>query len=315
MVEYYKLYNGEFLAKSSRGIYVFDTVDRIWIAAYGIYTDNDLKYAEKITESEIDRMLHERKEVLHKYRKSVYVTKISVRNDIGVKYSDPEYVDSMYINEIPVIQQLVKGRELHINRPVTFFVGDNGTGKSTLLEAIAVNFGLNGEGGDRYFEFETKRTHSALYHLINVGRIVNPKDGFFLRAESFYNLASAIDDGTVLGRYGDQSLHKQSHGESFMYLIQNRFTGNGLYILDEPEAALSPSRILELMKEMKRLIDNNSQFIIATHSPILMAYPDAQIFECTESGIFEKRYYELDSFNLVKDFMNNPEYVLRSIGL
>lgn len=313
MVYYYKTDNGIYLAKSSRGIFIYDVIDDMWYPAGKLYSTGDLEKAQKISYLEFDKARLHKDQIRQQYKNSIYLTRIAARNGIGVK-APPEYYESFYINSIPVIAQLINGRVLTIDRPVTFFVGENGAGKSTILEAIAVGFGLNGEGGDQYFEFETKRTHSHLSHLIQLGRVRNPKDAFFLRAESFYNLASAVDDGIVQGNFGG-SLHERSHGESFMALIKNRFYGNGLYILDEPEAALSPKRIMDLMKEMKRLIDNGSQFIIATHSPILMTFPDAQIYECTMKGIYDRRYQELESFMLYRDFLNNPEYSLRQMGL
>lgn len=174
-----------------------------------------------------------------------------------------------------------------LDTPVTFLVGENGSGKSTLLEAIAVSCGFNAEGGTRNFTFSTRATHSELGEYITVAKRRYPRDGFFLRAESFYNVATNIDEmdeepsfsPRLIDSYGGVSLHSQSHGESFLALVQNRFGGEGLYLLDEPEAALSPTRQLTLLGEMHQLVERNSQFIIATHSPILMAYPGARIYE------------------------------------
>lgn len=149
-----------------------------------------------------------------------------------------------YLRELPAVQRLLSGKPLSFSSDITFFVGENGTGKSTLLEAIAVACGFNAEGGSRSFDFSTSRTHSNLYESLVVSRQAYPKDGFFLRAESFYNAATYIDrlDEELPGltrSYGGVSLHRQSHGESFFSLVQNRFGGRGLYLLDEPEAALS----------------------------------------------------------------------------
>ncbi len=207
---------------------------------------------------------------------------------------------------------------LEINKPVTFFIGENGTGKSTLLEAIAVAYGFNPEGGSRNFNFSSKETHSNLNQYITVVKGVRrPKDGFFLRAESFYNMATEVDrldrEGAVplLSSYGGRSLHEQSHGESFLSLILNRFRGDGVYILDEPEAALSPSRQMALLCRIHELVRKDSQFIIATHSPILMAYPDADIYLADhEQKITLTEYRETEHYKLTKEFINEPERMI-----
>ena len=194
---------------------------------------------------------------------------------------------SSYLNGLPVIKYLKEFERLDFSADVTFFVGENGTGKSTLLEAIAVAYGFNAEGGSKNFTFSTNETHSELYKHIDLGKRDFARDGFFLRAESLYNVATNIDDldglpsfdAPIISGYGGVSLHNQSHGESFLAIVKNRFFGNGLYILDEPEAALSPMRLLSLMAEINNLVNKNSQFIIATHSPILMTFPNAQILE------------------------------------
>lgn len=204
---------------------------------------------------------------------------------------------------------------LPLHRSVTFLIGENGSGKSTLLEAIAVAWGLNPEGGTRNFNFATRRSHSELYKFIRLSRgYRRPKDGFFLRAESFFNLATEIehlDDGPggppIIDSYGRHSLHEQSHGESFFALLMNRFGGNGLYILDEPEAALSPSRQMAMISRMHDLIRDRSQFIIATHSPIIMAYPDAQIFLLSQEGIRAASYTDTEHFKVTRDFLNNHQ--------
>ena len=193
---------------------------------------------------------------------------------------------------------------------VNFIYGTNGTGKSTLLEAIAVSMGFNAEGGSRDFSFSTKETHSELYEWITTIKTVSPKDGFFLRAESFYNIASYLDENSELKRYGNVSFHEQSHGEAFLSLITNRFEGNGLYLLDEPESALSPLRLMSLLAEIDRLVKEDSQFIIATHSPILLAFPQAEIYECSDSGIRKVMYRETESYQLTKQFLDNPEGML-----
>ncbi len=215
-----------------------------------------------------------------------------------------------YLNNLPVIKYLADSKKLSFASNVTFFVGENGTGKSTLLEAIAVAYGFNTEGGSVNFNFSTNETHSELHSHLTLAKTGFAKDGFFLRAESLYNVATNIDEIGVTG-YGNVSLHEQSHGESFLSLVQNRFRGKGLYILDEPEAALSPMRLLTLMVEIKKLTDNNSQFIIATHSPILMAFPNAEILEFSENGIEKVNYQNTEHYTVTKNFLSNPERMLK----
>ncbi|MCI9425217.1 MAG: AAA family ATPase [Flavonifractor sp.] len=224
-----------------------------------------------------------------------------------------------YLNGLPAVRYLLEGGRLDLDAPVTFLVGENGSGKSTLLEAIAVGYGFNAEGGTRNFNFSTRATHSELCQYLTLSRVRYPKDGFFLRAESFYNVASNIDDmdegpsfgGRVIDSYGGVSLHKQSHGESFLSLVQNRFGGHGLYLLDEPEAALSPARLLTLLGQIHALVDEDSQFIIATHSPILMAYPEARIYQLSEDGITPTAYRETEHYCLTRRFLEDPERMLR----
>ncbi len=229
-----------------------------------------------------------------------------------------ELPESSYLNVLPAVNWL-KDHRLMLDSPVTFLVGENGSGKSTLLEAIAVACGFNAEGGTRNFTFSTRATHSELGEYITVARRRYPRDGFFLRAESFYNVATNIDEmdedfsygPKVIESYGGVSLHHQSHGESFLALVQNRFGGNGLYLLDEPEAALSPTRQLTLLGEMHQLAEQDSQFIVATHSPILMAYPGARIYQLSENGIEPVQYQETEHYQLTRRFLEDPERMLR----
>ncbi|WP_181304746.1 AAA family ATPase [Rufibacter sp. XAAS-G3-1] len=201
---------------------------------------------------------------------------------------------------------------------VTYLVGENGMGKSTVLEAIALSCGFNPEGGTKNFSFSTRASHSDLYKYIHLSKgYKQPKDGFFLRSESFYNLATQIEEldkggggKPIIDSYGGRSLHEQSHGESFWALFMNRFSGNGIYILDEPEAALSPTRQMAMLVRMKELISNKSQFIIATHSPIVLAYPGAVIYELSSSGFKEVAYKETELYSVTKEFINNTDNML-----
>lgn len=222
-------------------------------------------------------------------------------------------------NEYPFSLAAVKNlTELKLHPKVTFLVGENGTGKSTLLEAVAVAFGFNAEGGTRNFYFASRETHSCLNRYIKLAKgVVRPRDGFFFRAESFYNVATNIDDldnapsysPPIKISYGGVSLHEMSHGESFFAVFLNRFGGNGLYILDEPEAALSPNRQMAMISRMHQLVNRNSQFIIATHSPIIMAYPDAFIYKVDE-GYKRVEYRETEHYQVTRAFLNDPERML-----
>ncbi|PSV56756.1 AAA family ATPase [Photobacterium sp. GB-3] len=197
---------------------------------------------------------------------------------------------------------------------VTFFVGENGSGKSTLIEAIAVAMGLNAEGGNKNTGFATAQTHSELDRYIKtVKSFKRPKDFYFLRAESFYNVATYLDQlmPPPLQGYGGQSLHHQSHGESFMATISNKLRGNGLYIMDEPEAALSPARQMAALSEMHRLVEAGSQFIIATHSPILLAYPRAKIYQFSDSGIDETAYEDTEHYEITRNFLNHHQQMMK----
>jgi len=221
-----------------------------------------------------------------------------------------------YPFSLPAIRKL---DTLKLHPRVTLLVGENGTGKSTLLEAIAICFGFNPEGGSKNFVFSNRRSHSELHKFIRLGKgFRRPKDGFFLRAESFFNLATNIEEldrqpfggPPIIDSYGGRSLHEQSHGESFLALLMERFGGDGFYVLDEPEAALSPQRQLAALARIHQLAQAGSQFVIATHSPILMAYPDAYLYSCTEAGIALSTLEETEHYQVMRDFLVNPKRML-----
>jgi len=216
-------------------------------------------------------------------------------------------------SEYPFCIPALRGLDvLEFHPDVTFFVGENGSGKSTLLEAIAVEAGFNPEGGNKNTGFQSRETHSVLNEYLRLIKSHKfPKDGFFLRAESFYNLASYVDDTGYLDGYGGKSLHQQSHGESFMATLVNKLKGNGIYIMDEPEAALSPFRQMAAISAIHRLVEKNSQFIIATHSPIFMAYPRAKIYNFLESGISEVLYEETEHYTVTRDFLNRHGQMMK----
>lgn len=223
-----------------------------------------------------------------------------------------------YLRNIPSLQHL---NSLCFNKNVTFFAGENGSGKSTLLEAIAVAYGFNAEGGTKNYRFSTYESHSELHNAITVVKgSRKPWRNYFLRAESFYNVASKAEeyrDGECLevyySKYGGKSLHQQSHGESFMNLIQANFSDNGIYILDEPEAALSPQRQITMLMEIYKLSKNGAQFIIASHSPILLGLPGAEILSFDSGKLHSCDYLETESYQLTEMFINNREYFLEHL--
>jgi predicted ATPase len=206
---------------------------------------------------------------------------------------------------------------------VTFFIGENGSGKSTLMEAIAVAYGLNPEGGSRSFQFTTRESHSNLNRYLKlVKQAISPADAYFLRAETFYNLASELErldadrstnQKPLTDSYGGKSLHDQSHGESFFSLFCNRFGSRGLYLLDEPEAALSPQRQLSFLSLLHDYCRQGCQFIIATHSPIILAYPNAAIHVLGEHGLTLTPYAETDHYKVTRNFLMNPARSLKML--
>ena len=204
---------------------------------------------------------------------------------------------------LPLIKHL---KSIDFHEDVTFIIGENGSGKSTLIEAIATAWGFNAEGGNKNFYFETEKTHSDLKDFIKINKsFQRPKDGFFLRAESYYNVASYVDTiPDALASFGGKSLHHQSHGESFMAMLRHKLHGNGLYIFDEPEAALSPTRQIEALNCIKRLVQKGSQFIIATHSPILLSCWPAKILQIQNNKLEEVVYQETEHYKVTRDFLN-----------
>ncbi|MEI8211175.1 MAG: AAA family ATPase [Planctomycetota bacterium] len=230
------------------------------------------------------------------------------------RIQDPNH----YAFQIPAIE---KFEQLELHPKVTFFVGDNGSGKSTLLEAIAVANGLNAEGGSRNVQFSTRASHSQLHEALRMRRYhALIPDAWFLRAESLYNVATEIEQldlqesnsRKLIDSYGGKSLHEQSHGESFLAIMSNRFSG-GLYLLDEPEAALSPQRQLAFLSLLDAWVQKGSQLIIATHSPILLGYPNSWIYSFSEDGVKRVQYLDTDHYRLTKQFLDAPQRMLKHL--
>lgn len=215
--------------------------------------------------------------------------------------------DAVYPFNLPVLGAL---ETLVFHPRATFIVGENGAGKSTLIEALAIAWGFNAEGGSRDHQFSTRASHSSLHRSIRPVRPpIKARDGDFLRAESFFNTASYLET-TGTGRAGQTGLHQQSHGESFFNLFDNRFMGDGLYILDEPEAALSPARQLSFLARLHELVLRGSQFIIATHSPIILGYPDAWVYQASSHGLERVEYEDTEHFQITRGFLNRRETYL-----
>ena len=214
-----------------------------------------------------------------------------------------------YPSSLPAVRHL---EDLDFHPRITFFIGENGSGKSTLLEAIAVAFGFNPEGGSRSFNFGTRESHSELHQYLRLTKgIVRPRDGFFLRAESFFNVATEIERLDVIDSYGGVSLHEQSHGEAFLALFEHRLHGGMLVLLDEPEAALSPLRQMSFLTLLHRHVKSGAQFLVASHSPIVLAYPDAWIYRFDEEGVARVAYEETEHYQVTRDFVLNPQRSLR----
>lgn len=233
----------------------------------------------------------------------MFLKRIELRHELVPSFKN-------YPFAIPSIKSL---QQLELNNKVTFFVGENGSGKSTLLEAIADKCEFNTAGGGRNNYYDVHAAEAALGEYIRLSWMPKVTNGFFLRAESFYNFASHIDE-VGSDAYGGLSLHQQSHGESFFSLFSNRFNGRGIYLLDEPEAALSPQRQLSFLKIIHDLtVSGDSQFIIATHSPILLGYPNATILSFDHGQIQEIDYEMTDHYQITKYFLHNREKFLEEI--
>jgi predicted ATPase len=216
-----------------------------------------------------------------------------------------------YLREIPSIAGV---EHLTFHKPITFFVGENGSGKSTMLEAIAVAYGFNPEGGTRNYSFSTYDSHSELCNAIRLARGYKKAGwGYFLRAESFYNVATAEEEYSKEPGGIPQYFHQKSHGESFLAMAQSNFKANGVYLLDEPEAALSPQRQLTLLLEIVGCAKEDSQFIIVTHSPILLGMPGAEILSFDGGEIHPCEYEETDSYQVTEMFINNREQILKRL--
>lgn len=218
--------------------------------------------------------------------------------------------DESYLTRIEALYMVKK---IDFMKPITLFVGENGSGKSTLLEAIAVAHGFNPEGGTKNYCFSTHDTHSELCNAITIAKgYRKEKWGYFLRAESFYNVATQEEEYADFA-HPSEEYHNRSHGESFLKMVQNNIQSNGLYFLDEPEAALSPQRQLTLLAEIYRCASDGAQFIIATHSPILLGIPNAEIFSFDNGKIHTCRYEETESYKVTELFINNRKRLLENL--
>ncbi|MDN4091996.1 AAA family ATPase [Brevibacillus agri] len=213
-----------------------------------------------------------------------------------------------YPFDLPSLRAL---EAIELAASVTFFVGENGSGKSTLLEAIAYQCGFHTAGGSRHNYYSVDKAEASLGDYIRLSWMPKQTNGFFLRAESFYQFASHIDEIGGTASYGGRSLHSQSHGEAFMALFTNRFSGKGIYLLDEPEAALSPKRQLAFLYLMRELVEEGAQFLIATHSPILLGYPGADIYTFDESPAQPIRYQDTEHYQLTRRFLEKPDAFFR----
>ncbi len=211
------------------------------------------------------------------------------------------------------IEALAGVERVDFEKPVTCFVGENGSGKSTLLEAMAINYGFNPEGGTKNYSFSTYDSHSELNRCMRL--VKGPRKarwGYFLRAESFYNVATAEEAYSRSGGV-PQHLHERSHGESFLATVQNNFRPGGVYFLDEPEAALSPQRQLTLLREIYTCAQAGAQFILVTHSPILLGLPDAAILSFDDGPLHPIAYEDTDSYRIMSLFLSDRRRILHSL--
>jgi predicted ATPase len=221
-----------------------------------------------------------------------------------------------YTDELPALRPVER---IALDPRVTFLVGENGSGKSTLVEALAVALKLNAEGGGRSYQFgfTTRRTHARLHRRLELEwASLPPRNSFFLRAESVFNLATAIENTGSVGemqKVYDRPIHEQSHGESFLDIALNRLAPNGLYLLDEPEAALSVRGQLALMQRMHELLEEDCQFVVATHSPVLVGFPDATILLLEDDGVCAIDYDAVPQVELTRSFLDEPERFLRHL--
>lgn len=227
-----------------------------------------------------------------------------------------EINEKQYPFVIPSIRSL---EELHFHQPVTFFVGENGSGKSTLLEGIADKCGFHTAGGGRNNVYDVDAVQADLSNYIRLSWLPKVTNGFFLRAEAFHHFATYVDElykegNEILQYYGGNSLHHQSHGEAFLSLFLHRFHEKAIYLLDEPEAALSPMKQLALLKIINDLTKKgNVQFIIATHSPILLGYLDATLYYFGDGGIKEIAYEETEHYQITNYFLQYREKMLQEL--
>jgi predicted ATPase len=236
-------------------------------------------------------------------RTKPFLISASLRSDAELKLHE-------YPLNIPAVRDL-STIKFHPN--VTFFVGENGSGKSTVLEAIALALGFGAEGGTKNVQLKTVESVSPLHEAIRLAKgLPQPRDGYFLRAESFFNVASYMDEVGYTDSYGG-SLHTRSHGEAFMAVLVNKLRGDGIYLLDEPEAALSPNRQMAALRAIHQLVEAHSQLVIATHSPILLAYPHAKIIHFDSAGVSEVAYEDTEHFVITRDFLNHHEQRVKSL--
>ena len=228
----------------------------------------------------------------------------------GIRIDHSVLPQDSYVQKIKPIASL---QQLEFHSPVTFFTGENGSGKSTLLEAMAICDRFNPEGGTRNYAFSTNDSHSELWQAMTLIKGSRKSlHGYFLRAESFYNVASAEEIYSRDTREGPKYYHRRSHGESFLAVLEDNFSKNGIYYLDEPEAALSPQRQMTLLSHIYDYAGQGAQFFIATHSPILLSCPDAEILSFDDI-IQSKRYEETDSYRITKMFTDNTRYILEKL--